>query len=310
MKRGARVLAILSLVWAAGVLAQRTDAQTTYRFFPTPEAAVEALAEALKAGSLEDVQAIFGPESNDLVASGDPATGRRAREVFSVAFAERWRLEGVGDKRTLVIGNEQWPFPVPLVREAGGWRFDAAAGREEVLARRIGRNELAVIRACRTYVAAQRLYAESSHDGQPAGMYAAKFRSDPGRQNGLYWPAPAGGKQSPLGDLVAAAAREGRLDGDGDRPTPFHGYYFKILTAQGPSAAGGPRNYISMGGMSRGFALVAWPAHYDLTGVMTFIVNHGGVVYEKDLGIETDAVANAMSLFEPDATWNAVSGGS
>jgi hypothetical protein len=207
----------------------------------------------------------------------------------------------------LVVGNENWPFPIPLVKDASGWRFDSPAGKEEVLARRIGRNELAVLRICRTYVAAQRLYAERGHDGLSAGIYARMFKSDPGRQNGLYWPSGHGEKRSPLGDLVAQAAAEGRQVGKdaAGQSSPFHGYYFRILTAQGPDAPGGAQDYMVDGKMSRGFALVAWPATYDVTGVMTFLVNQEGTVREKDLGTGTDAAARTMPAFNPDASWTA-----
>ena len=170
---------------------------TPPRTFATPEDAVRALVEAVKAGALEDMVAIFGPDGKELADSSDPATARRNRDVFTVAAAERWQLVDQGSERkVLVVGNEGWPFPVPLAKDASGWRFDTAAGKEEVLDRRIGRNELAVIRICRTYVAAQRLYAERGHDGQPAGLYARTFRSDPGRENGLFWPAGRGQKRA------------------------------------------------------------------------------------------------------------------
>jgi hypothetical protein len=206
-----------------------------------------------------------------------------------------------------VIGNEDWPFPIPIARGPKGWWFDTAAGKEEVLNRRIGHNELAVIRICRAYAAAQRLYATRGHDGNPPGVFARTLRSDPGRQNGLYWPASHGDKRSPLGDLVAHAAAEGTAPGqDGPEPSPFHGYFFTILTSQGPDAAGGAKDYVHDGLMSGGFALVAWPAHYDVTGVTTFIVSHDTIVRERDLGAETEAVAKAMRVFNPDASWTPV----
>jgi hypothetical protein len=243
-----------------------------------------------------------------LIASSDPATARMNRQVFTVTAAEHWRLEESGaNRKTLVIGNEEWPFPVPVVKDSTGWRFDTAAGKEEVLARRIGRNELAVIESCRAYVTAQRRYAEHEHDASPAGVYATKFRSDAGKENGLYWPTSKGQKPSPLGDLVAQAATEGRpVDGDRPQPSPFHGYYFKILTAQGPAAPGGAKNYMVKGRMSGGFALVAWPARYDVTGVTTFIVSHDGIVLEKDLGPNTDSVARSLTVYNPDASWRQV----
>jgi hypothetical protein len=225
-----------------------------------------------------------------------------------VAFREQWHLEdATPTQKTLVVGNENWPFPVPIVKAADGWRFDAAAGKEELLARRIGRNELDAIATVRAYVTAQRRYAEQGHDGKPAGLYATKFQSDPGKQNGLYWPTTRGQKRSPLGDVVAQAAEEGRpLGADRTKPTPFHGYYFKILTGQGAAAAGGAKSYLVKGEMSRGYALVAWPAQYDATGVMAFIVNQDGAVREKDLGPDTDAVARKITAYNPDATWKPV----
>jgi hypothetical protein len=286
------------------MLGSAAQKETPHRSFPTPDAGARALIAAAKADGMEELLAIFGPEGSDLVASSDPTTTRRNREVFRVAAAERWSLEDKSsDTKVLVIGNEGWPFPVPLVKTPSGWRFDTAAGREEVLARRIGRNELAVLRVCRTYVAAQRIYAASGHDGQAAGLYARTIRSAEGRQNGLYWPAAAGQKRSPLGDLVAEAAAEGRPIGTGAQPAPFHGYFFKVLTAQGRGAPGGAKNYVADGRMSGGFALVAWPARYGVTGIMTFIVNHDGGVREKDLGPETATIATGMKVYDPDASW-------
>jgi hypothetical protein len=210
--------------------------------------------------------------------------------VFAVAVAEKWRLvDDTANHKTLVIGNEEWPFPVPIVKDASGWRFDTAAGKEEIIARRIGRNELATIDTCRAYVTAQRRYAQDGHDGQPAGVYAKTFNSDPGKENGLYWPVAHGQRRSPLGELVGQAAEEGRpLGADRARRTPLHGYYFKILTSPG------------------GFALVAWPAEYNVSGVMTFLINQDGVVREKDLGTGTDAAVQKMSAHHPDGSWHPV----
>jgi hypothetical protein len=295
------------LVLAAAILvaAACSAFRTSHRTFSTPEEAVKALVEATKAADLSELVKIFGPDSKDLIDTSDPATAKRSREVFTAAAAERWQLTDQADgSKVLVIGNEAWPFPIPLVRDGSVWRFDTAAGKEEVLARRIGRNELAAIRLCRTYVDAQRVYAKRGHDGEPAGLFAKTFRSDPGRQNGLYWPAARGQKRSPLGDLVAEAAGEGTdLTKGGAQPTPLHGYYFRILTAQGAAAPGGAKDYIVDGKLSGGFALVAWPAQYDATGVMTFIVNQDGVVREKDLGTGTDAAVRSMKIYDPDPSW-------
>ena len=286
VRRTAGVRGIAAVGFALVAILAACSRTPPHRTFATPEDAVRALTSAVKAGKVDEVVAIFGPEGQALVDTSDPSTAKRNRDVFTAAVAERWRLEpGGGGSRVLVIGNEDWPFPVPLVQDSGRWRFDTAAGKEEVLARRIGRNELAAMFVCRAYVSAQKLYAARPHDGQPAGRYATKFKSDPGRQNGLYWPVGLGEKRSPLGDLVAKAAEEGQPLGQAQGPTPFHGYYFRILAADG------------------GFGLVAWPAQYDATGVMTFVVNQDGTVREKDLGPDTERAARAMAAYAPDASW-------
>ena len=282
----------------------RRAPEAAARTFNSPEEAVKALAAAVTKEKVDELLQIFGPEGKELIDTSDPASARRGREVFTAAATERWKLvDRERGGKTLLIGNEEWPFPVPLVQGVQGWHFDAALGREEVITRRIGRNELAVIDACHTYVAAQRRYASMAHDGKKPGLYAAAFRSDPGKQNGLYWPAQHGEPKSPLGDLLAEAADPERLKSDAAKPPPFHGYYFKILTAQGPSASGGAKSYLVNGDMSGGFALVAWPAQYESTGIMTFIVGPDAVVREKDLGPGTDAAARAITTFDPDASW-------
>jgi Protein of unknown function (DUF2950) len=278
------------------------------RAFASPDDAVKALLAAAKAANLDQLLAIFGPDGKELASTSDPATARMNLKVFAVAAKEQIRLEDDGpNRKILVIGGEEWPFPVPLVKAADGWRFDTAAGKEEILARRIGRNELAVIDTCRAYVSAQKRYAADGHDGKAAGAYAMAFASDPGKQNGLYWPAVHGQKLSPLGEMVAQAAEQGRASAasSGQR-SPFQGYYFRILTSQGAAAAGGARNYVVNGVMSGGFALVAWPAQYGVTGVMTFVVNQDGVVFERDLGKDTHATAEKMTAFNPDKSWNRV----
>jgi hypothetical protein len=290
------------LLFAAVAAAQPAE----HRVFPTADAAARALIDAVKASNLDEVLAIFGPEGRELIASSDPATARKNREVFNVAVAEKWHIaDEDANHKTLVIGNEDWPFPVPIVKDAAGWRFDTAAGKEEIIARRVGRNELEAIETVRAYVTAQRRYAQSGHDGKPAGLYAVRFSSDPGTQNGLYWPAARGQKPSPLGDLVAQAALEGRPPGSG-APEPLHGYYFKILTSQGAAAPGGAKSYVMNDEMSKGFALVGWPAQYNVTGVMTFIAGVDGVVYEKDLKADTDKIARNMLSYNPDASWHKV----
>jgi hypothetical protein len=292
---------------AAMVSCARSEPQPQQQMFASPEEAVKGLAQVVQAADLQQLTEIFGPDSKELVDTSDPVTARRNRETFAVAFAEGWKLvDAERGGKTLVIGNEDWPFPVPIVQDGNRWRFDTAAGKAEVLARRIGRNELAVIRICGTYVAAQHRYAEHGHDGKPARLYAQSFRSDPGKENGLFWPEVKGQPLSPLGDLVAQAANEGRPIAEGKEQQPFQGYYFKILTAQGAAAPGGAKSYISNGEMSGGFGLVAWPAQYDFTGVMTFIVNQDGIVHEKDLGKDGAATASQMTEYNPDDSWKRV----
>jgi Protein of unknown function (DUF2950) len=295
--------AIAALLLSSGIARAEGGGQ---RVFATPDEAARALIDTVKANDLQGLVALFGPQGQELVDSSDAATGRRNREVFVAAVAEGWRLGDLGpDRKELILGNEAWPFPVPLVQGAAGWSFDAAAGREEVLNRRIGRNELAVIRVLHDYVAAQRAYAATGHDGKPAGRYARRFGSEQGLQNGLYWPARRGEPRSPLGVLVAQASEQGyRRSGEG--PSPLHGYYFRILEGQGKSAKGGAADYVVEGDMTGGFALVAWPVHYDASGVMTFIVNQDGVGYEKDLGPETPAAVQRITRYDPDKTWRAV----
>jgi hypothetical protein len=291
----------------AGVAVASCAPKPADRTFATPDDAVRALIDTVQGGDLEALIELFGPEGRELVSGSDPATGRRNQEVFLAAIGERWRLDDRDDDtKELIVGNEDWPFPIPLVRIDPGWGFDAQAGREEVLARRIGRNELAVIDVCRAYVEAQRAYARTGHDGKREGIYAQRFNSEPGRQNGLYWPPTRNQPRSPLGDLVAGASDDGYDLAARKSPEPFHGYYFRILTAQGPAAPGGEMDYLKEGEMSGGFALIAWPAQYDASGVMTFMVNDSGVVHEKDLGIETATAAAAIVRYDPEASWRPV----
>lgn len=302
-----RIVLSVLIVQACWGLAGCHRATSTGRVYDSPEHAAEALVSAVTKGTVDDLVAVLGPDSRDLIDSADVPDARQSREVFAAAAKERWRLEdGANGAKALIIGNEDWPFPIPIVHTSNGWLFDTAAGKDEVIARRVGRNELDVIEVCRTYVAAQLLYAASGHDGQPAAAFAMAFRSDAGRQNGLYWPVARRERPSPLGDLVAQAAEEGRHLDPKTAPTPFHGYYFRILTAQGAAAPGGAKDYVVSGRMTGGFALVAWPAVYDSTGVMTFMVGSDGVVREKDLGSDTAATASGMRDFNPDASWSPV----
>jgi hypothetical protein len=293
--------ALMLAVLGIGASAQSPTATV----FPSPEDAVKALADTVKKGDADALLAIFGTDGKDLVASSDPATARMNRQIFAVAFKEQWHLaDGDANHKTLVIGNENWPFPVPLIKEANGWRFDSAAGKEEIIARRIGQNELAAIDTAHAYVSAQHRYAAEGHDGNQPGAYAMQFQSDAGKQNGLYWPAAHGQKRSPLGDLLAQAAEERHASGA--ERVPLHGYYFKILSAQGSAAKGGAKGYVVKNRMTGGFALIAWPAQYDVTGVMTFIVNQDGVVRQKDLGPQSAELARKVTTYNPDASWQLV----
>jgi hypothetical protein len=275
------------------------------RTFASPGEAVQALVEAVKAGDMEALASILGPEGRDLISSGDAVADKQDRARFVRSYEESNKLERPTEtKAVLVIGQDQWPLPIPVVKEGETWRFDSAAGKEEILSRRIGRNELSAMQVCLAYVDAQREYARMARESDGVLAYAMKFRSDEGKQNGLYWPTKEGEALSPLGVLVANARAEGysRKTSDG-KPTPYHGYFYRILTAQGPDATGGAYDYVVNGKMIGGFALVAYPAQYGVSGVMTFIVNHEGVVYQKDLGTDTENTARAMQTYNPDSTW-------
>jgi hypothetical protein len=270
--------------------------------FASPEEAMQAFVAALRAGDTKALVGILGSAGRTLISSGDPVVDRQSREKFLQAYDVANRLVADGNTTILRIGNDDWPFPIPLVKDGERWRFDARQGREEIIARRIGRNELYTIQTCLAYVDAQREYYAKAHDGEGVLEYAQQFVSSPGKRDGLYWLVPPGEPPSPLGDLVVRARAEGyRRQGAG--PTPFHGYLYRILTAQGPGAAGGEYDYITRGHMIGGFALVAFPAEYGASGVMTFIVNQDGVVYQKDLGPNTRSIARAMKKFDPDGTW-------
>ncbi len=274
--------------------------------FASPDEAVKALVDALKAFDTKALSAIFGPGSKDVISSGDPIADKTANERFINLYAQKNKLEETdANKVVLYLGNKEWPFPIPIVKKDAVWQFDTNEGREEILARRIGRNELSVIQICLAYVDAQREYALKDRDGLLA--YAQKFVSDSGKKDGLYWEAKEGDEQSPLGPLVAAAQEQGYTGRQsGDKPVPYHGYYYRILKAQGKHARGGSYDYVIKGKMIGGFALVAYPARYGSSGIMTFIVNHDGVVYQKDLGENSEKAALGMKLFNPDSTWEKV----
>jgi hypothetical protein len=296
----ALVLVVL-LVLASTVL---PVAEAKERSFTTPEEAMSALVAALRSNDQKALLAILGPESRTLIASGDPVADRNRHQQFVAAYDRAHRIVGGGGKVTLYVGEDDFPLPIPLVPDGPVWRFDTRAAKEEILNRRIGQNETYAIQACLAYVDAQREYYSEDRNRDGLREYAQRFQSSPGKRDGLYWETKPGEKPSPLGPLVVQAQAAGyKL---GAKPIPYHGYYYRILTAQGPEAPDGAYDYLAHGRMIGGFALVAFPAEYGVTGVMTFIVNHEGVVYEKDLGPDTAALARGMKTFNPDKTWKKV----
>ena len=287
------------LTTTTGVSGQKPAQET----FPTAEDAVVAMVDALKADDKQKLLSIFGPEVREVTSSDNEIADRNGRALFLAAYNERAQLLGNSTKKTLLVGNEEWPFPIPLIRATGeAWKFETAAGLQELRNRRIGRNELATIRTCHEYVEAQKEYARTGHDGKAAGAFAQKFASDSGKQNGLYWAVEEGQPLSPLGDLAAEAAAEGYKRGT-VKQNPFRGYYFRILTAQGASAKGGAKDYIVNGEMRDGFAMIAFPAEYGASGIMTFLVSRDGIILQKDLGAETAKIAGEIKQFDPDKTW-------
>jgi hypothetical protein len=277
------------------------------RQFSSPEEALNALVAATQAGDRAAVDAIFGPDVKDLL-SGDPKQDTLEFAAFAKLVGQFSRLVQKADDRFVInLGDQNWPFPIPLVKKGGTWFFDTAAGKEEIVNRRIGEDELIAIGVCQTYLAAQREYASEDRVGDGVLRFAQKLRSTPGQKDGLYWPAAPDEDPSPFGPLIAEVRAEGYGGKTAEgKPQPFHGYHFKLLTAQGASAPGGAYNYIINGNLIAGFALVAYPAHWGESGVMTFIVNQWGKVYERNLGPQSADLAAAMTDFDPDQDWEAV----
>ncbi len=296
---------LLSLTSVA-FLCVATSIASAQQAFKTPDEAAGALASAAKTGDRKAIVTVLGSDGEDIVSSGDDVADAAARQKFVAAYDAKHQIAMEGDnKATMVIGQEDFPVPIPLVRKDGVWRFDTTAGRREILARRIGKNELDAIQASLAYVDAQNDYAEKDRTGAGVNTYAQRIISQPGKKDGLYWPTSQGEEASPLGELVAQATVQG-YPARGGR-APFHGYYFKILTKQGAAAPGGELEYVVRGKMIGGFALVAYPAEYRNSGVMTFVVSHAGSVFQKDLGPDTAKIAERMSSFNPDKTWQKVS---
>ena len=307
---------IFALVCAAATALSAPDssaatAKAGPKSFASPEEAVKALVDAMKTGDKAELSVLFGPGSESLFSSGDDVEDKAERERFLKNYEEKNSLEKKGDDEVLLqLGKDDWPFPIPIRRKGSAWVFDTKAGKEEILNRRIGRNELNTIDVLEAYVVAQREYANKDWDGDGVYPYAQKFRSTPGKKDGLFWKAGEGEGPSPLGPFAAQAAHEGYTrKGKSEKPSPYYGYYFKILKAQGKHATGGVYDYVVKGNMILGFGLVAYPATYGTSGIMTFIVNQEGVVYQKDLGKDTAKAAGKMKRYDPDPTWKKVEAG-
>jgi len=272
--------------------------------FGSPEDAANALAAASRASDVKALESILGPGSARLIRSGDAVADRRGRERFAQAYAEASKVERQGDaKAILMIGKDEWPMPIPMVKGKDGWRFDARQGGEEILNRRVGRNELSTVQVMLAYVDAQREYYLRNPRNDKLLHYAQKFGSVPGKRDGLYFPTKAGEAPSPLGPLFTKAKAAGYGKDEDGLPDPYYGYRYRILTRQGPDAPGGAYDYVVQGRMIGGFALIAWPASYGNSGVMTFLVSHDGVVYEKDLGPDTAQAVQKITRFNPDKSW-------
>lgn len=293
---------------AAGTSMMRKTAAkapaVAHQTFPTAMDASKALVAALQSDDQSALLKVLGPDAKEIISSGDETEDKNSRTEFVQKYEQMHRLVKEPDgTTTLYIGAENWPSPIPLMHTPGGWYFDTAAGKKEILYRRIGKNELNAIQVCRELVDAQKEFKTKAHDGDSVNQYAQKFFSDPDKHNGLYWVAAAGEEQSPIGPLVASAEAEGYKRDTNHEAQPFMGYYFRVLNAQGPNAAGGAKSYLENGKMTRGFAFIVYPAEYRSSGVMTFIVNQDGIVYEKDLGVKTAEIAKSLTKYDRDATW-------
>jgi len=300
-------VAMNSPALAADTAKKATAAKATaQKAYATPEELFQALVDAAKVNDSRALSALLGPKGDALVHSGDAVADKQRGEKFAADYAAKHSVTKDGDaKATLIVGNDDWPMPIPAVKGAKGWTLDTTAGGREILARRIGQNELDAIEVVRAVVDAQRDYASADRDANGVRDYARKFLSSPGKKDGLYWPTKEGEPPSPLGPLVVQASSEG-YKGKSGTPSPYHGYYYRILTAQGKDANGGALNYVVQGRMIGGFAVVAYPAQYGSSGIMSFIANYDGKVYQKDLGAKTTEVAKEMKAYNPDSSWTEV----
>jgi hypothetical protein len=290
-------LAVLTGLAPAALHAEDTGQKT----FPSAHQAAEALVAANRDNDVGALKQILGTEAADLISSGDETQDQSDRAHFVSLYETHHRFVATAPgKLTLVVGKDEWPLPVPLIKSGGAWRFDSVAGAKELQYQRIGANELAAIQVLRAIHQAQLEYAASGHDGNPPGAYAQRFRSRPGTQDGLYWPVAEGEAPSPAGPLLADAEVGGYERGKGQ---PFHGYYFRILKSQGPHARGGAKDYVVDGRMAGGFAVLAYPVEYGASGVMSFLLSRHGTVFERDLGSSTAETAAAIKTFDPDPAW-------
>jgi hypothetical protein len=308
-KLALRSVAVLAAVVAAGCGSPSSDSRPPGLQFDSAEKAVDALVSALRANDLAQAATILGGGAEEVLHSGDDVSDRAGLATFLAAYDEAHRLEPVADGDVnLLVGRNEWPLPIPLYAEGGRWAFDTDAGLDELLSRRIGRNELDAVQVCLAIVDAQREYASSDPDGDGVQEYAPKFKSDEGKRDGLFWPAKEGEAMSPLGLLVAEAAEQGYAPRSASDvgPRPYRGYHYRILRGQGAHAEGGAFEYVVNGRMIGGFAVLAHPADYANSGMMTFVVNHAGVVFQKDLGEQTAEKARAITAFDPDASWSKV----
>jgi hypothetical protein len=304
--RGLKVplVMLLILAWLSTSLPMAAQAISGQKTFSSPLEAVKSLMDAARSGDPAQLVPIIGPQAADLISSGDLGAAKQVLANFAKAYDQKHSLSSEAQGfEFLQVGTGDWPFPFPIVRDGKAWYFDIDRGNEEILDRRVGRNELGAIAVCEGYVQAQKEYAAKGHDGNPRGIYAQQLNSDPNKQNGLYWPASKGEPESPMGPLVARAAMEKSSQQPAGDPAPYDGYLYRILTAQGADAAGGEKRYIVDGKLTGGFALIAYPGQYASTGVMTFIVNQDGVVYQQDLGEHTSDVASAIVAYNPDSSW-------
>ena len=302
-------IALFALIISLTSCKKAEDSKPAQRTFASPAEAGAALLEAAKSGDQGALAAIFGPDGKDVLFSGDVVKDKNALQDFVAAYGQvnRWREIKVGGE-ILYVGADNYPFPIPLGRDASGqWSFDTAAGKDEILARRIGKGELTAIAACAATADAERQYFSRTHDGDKVKQYAQRFVSDEGKQNGLYWKVPEGQAPSPLGPVVDFARAVGYTNA-GEKPQPFNGYFFRILTKQGDQAQGGAKDYIVSEKMTGGFAILAYPAEYRNSGIMTFIVGKDGTVYQKDLGEKTTDLAAAMVQYNPGDGWSSALG--